>query len=174
MRLMRFVLQDLALVANSYNVPSYAPAYDKYNAPTPYNNLVPWYNQQKSHASQKSYAPQQSYASQQVPVTPTSHATPIVQQQTSVTSTTPKLELSIPTFQPTNDLIDNLNKAMMFLSKIFTIRCPPTNNQLRTSSKLGTQANVQDGTITAIRNYAGNAGRNAGNLTGNDVNVRAA
>ncbi|GKE05703.1 retrovirus-related pol polyprotein from transposon TNT 1-94 [Tanacetum coccineum] len=42
MRLMRFVLQDIALVANTYNAPSYAPAYDKYNAPNPYNNLAPW------------------------------------------------------------------------------------------------------------------------------------
>ncbi|GKA97693.1 hypothetical protein Tco_0825587 [Tanacetum coccineum] len=40
-----------------------------------------------------------------------------------------------------------LNKAMMFLSTAMNSRFSPTNNQLRTSSNLRTQATIQDGKV---------------------------
>ncbi|GKE37141.1 hypothetical protein Tco_1460546 [Tanacetum coccineum] len=41
-----------------------------------------------------------------------------------------------------------LNKAVLFLSKSFTMRYPPTNKQLKISSNLKTQANIQYGRVT--------------------------
>ncbi|GJS16648.1 hypothetical protein Tco_0411120 [Tanacetum coccineum] len=96
-----------------------------YNAPSSYTNQASLYNHQVS------YAPQQLYEA------------PIVQQQSLKITISPDSELAIPTFNSTDDPIESLNKAMMFLSKAFTIRYPQINNQLRTSSNLRTQANVQ-------------------------------
>ncbi|GKA64559.1 hypothetical protein Tco_0764266 [Tanacetum coccineum] len=63
---------------------------------------------------------------------------------TPATSTSPSPELAIPMFNPTDDPIGSIYKAMMFLCKAFTIRYLPTNNQLKTSSNPRTQANVQE------------------------------
>nr|GFA86818.1 hypothetical protein [Tanacetum cinerariifolium] len=49
--------------------------------------------------------------------------------------------------QQEKDLIECINKAMAFLSAIAS-RFPPSNNQLRTSSKLRSQATIQDGRVT--------------------------
>nr|GEX39243.1 hypothetical protein [Tanacetum cinerariifolium] len=75
--------------------------------------------------------------------------------------------LAIPTFLPTNDLIVSHNKAMIFLSLVYHLKFPPTNNQLQTSSNPRTQATIQNGQVT-VQNiqgkqsqcYAGNAGNN--------------
>ncbi|GJY06346.1 hypothetical protein Tco_0373400 [Tanacetum coccineum] len=61
--------------------------------------------------------------------------------------TSPDSGLAIPTFNPTDDPIESLNK---FLSKAFTIKYPNTNNQLQTLSKPSNQAKVQDGRVTDI------------------------
>nr|GEW85558.1 integrase, catalytic region, zinc finger, CCHC-type, peptidase aspartic, catalytic [Tanacetum cinerariifolium] len=53
--------------------------------------------------------------------------------------------LAVLTFLPSDDLITCMNKAMTFLSAVFTTRYPSTNNQLRPSSNLRNQATVQDG-----------------------------
>nr|GEY40712.1 hypothetical protein [Tanacetum cinerariifolium] len=53
----------------------------------------------------------------------------------------------VPTFLPIDDLIASLNKALMFLSTAITSRYPNINNQLRTSSNLRTQENVEDGRV---------------------------
>ncbi|GJR77527.1 hypothetical protein Tco_0089892 [Tanacetum coccineum] len=88
------------------------------------------------------YAPQLQYASQQ------SHDVPIVPQQSHETPTSLDLGLIIPTLNSTDDLIESLNKAVLFLSKAFTTRYPPTNNQLKISSNSKTQTNIQNGRIT--------------------------
>ncbi|GKG39349.1 hypothetical protein Tco_0463494, partial [Tanacetum coccineum] len=56
---------------------------------------------------------------------------------------------------------------MIFLSSAYNSRYPPTNNQLRTSSNLRTQAIIQNGQVTVqnvqgrqSQGYAGNAGKN--------------
>ncbi|GKG59118.1 hypothetical protein Tco_0602827, partial [Tanacetum coccineum] len=52
---------------------------------------------------------------------------------------------AIPVFSPRDDPITCLNKAMAFLTSVASSRLPSTNNQLRTSSNLKNQANIQDG-----------------------------
>ncbi|GJX29063.1 hypothetical protein Tco_0237142 [Tanacetum coccineum] len=44
--------------------------------------------------------------------------------------------LAVPVFNPGDDLIACLNKAMAFLTVVASSRFPSTNNQLRTSSNL--------------------------------------
>nr|GEU97880.1 hypothetical protein [Tanacetum cinerariifolium] len=53
----------------------------------------------------------------------------------------------VPSFLPSDDPVASLNKAMAFISTVFTSRYPTTNNQLRTSSNLKNQATIQDGKI---------------------------
>ncbi|GJU16478.1 retrovirus-related pol polyprotein from transposon TNT 1-94 [Tanacetum coccineum] len=79
----------------------------------------------------------------------------------------PDTELAIPTFLPTNDPIASLNKVMIFLSSIYSLRYPPINNQLRTLSNSRTQATIQNSQVI-VRNvqdrqsqgYAGSARKN--------------
>nr|GEV49013.1 retrovirus-related Pol polyprotein from transposon TNT 1-94 [Tanacetum cinerariifolium] len=56
--------------------------------------------------------------------------------------------LTVLTFLHSDDPISCMNKAMAFLSAVFTPRYPLTNNQLRSSSNLRIQAIVQDGRVT--------------------------
>ncbi|GJU13219.1 hypothetical protein Tco_1135615 [Tanacetum coccineum] len=65
----------------------------------------------------------------------------------------------VPTFLPGDDPIAYMNKAMAFLSAVFTPRYPSTNNQLRSSSNLRNQATVQDGRVT-IQHVQGRQGQN--------------
>ncbi|GJV80045.1 retrovirus-related pol polyprotein from transposon TNT 1-94 [Tanacetum coccineum] len=53
--------------------------------------------------------------------------------------------LVVPTFLPGDDPISCMNKVMAFLSAVFTLCYPLTNNQLRSSSNLRNQAIVKDG-----------------------------
>ncbi|GJY51972.1 retrovirus-related pol polyprotein from transposon TNT 1-94 [Tanacetum coccineum] len=57
-------------------------------------------------------------------------------------------QLAVPSFQPSDDPIASLNKAMAFISASFTSQYPPTNNKLRTSSNLRNQETIQDGRVT--------------------------
>ncbi|GJV84087.1 hypothetical protein Tco_1523985 [Tanacetum coccineum] len=56
--------------------------------------------------------------------------------------------LVVPSFNPSDDPIASLNKAMAFLSTTFASRFPQTNNQLRTSSNPRNQATIQDRKVT--------------------------
>ncbi|GJU81794.1 hypothetical protein Tco_1284159 [Tanacetum coccineum] len=56
--------------------------------------------------------------------------------------------LAVPTFLPGDDPIACMNKAMAFLSAVFSPRYTSTNNQLRSSSNPRNQATVQDGRCT--------------------------
>ncbi|GJW51977.1 hypothetical protein Tco_0093328 [Tanacetum coccineum] len=56
--------------------------------------------------------------------------------------------VEVPTFLPGDDPIACINKAMAFLSAVFTPRYPSTNNQLRSSSNSRNQATIQDGRVT--------------------------
>ncbi|GJU00958.1 retrovirus-related pol polyprotein from transposon TNT 1-94 [Tanacetum coccineum] len=58
--------------------------------------------------------------------------------------------LAVTTFLPGGDLIACMNKAMAFLSAVFTPRYPSTNNQLRSSSNARNQATVQDGRLAFL------------------------
>ncbi|GJW04549.1 retrovirus-related pol polyprotein from transposon TNT 1-94 [Tanacetum coccineum] len=58
--------------------------------------------------------------------------------------------LVVPSFNPSDDLIANLNKLMRFVSTTFAPRFPQTNNQLRTSSNPRNQATIQDGRVTVL------------------------
>ncbi|GJU71680.1 hypothetical protein Tco_1263085 [Tanacetum coccineum] len=56
--------------------------------------------------------------------------------------------LAVTTLLPGDDSIACINKAMAFLSVVFTPRYPSTNNQLRYSSNPRNQATVQDSRVT--------------------------
>nr|GEU56096.1 hypothetical protein [Tanacetum cinerariifolium] len=58
---------------------------------------------------------------------------PAVHQQSNFSQ--PDTRLLVPVFQKGNDPIDAINHMMSFLTAVVTSRYPPTNNQLRTSSK---------------------------------------
>ncbi|GKB43330.1 retrovirus-related pol polyprotein from transposon TNT 1-94, partial [Tanacetum coccineum] len=67
--------------------------------------------------------------------------------------------LFVLTFLPGDDPIARLNKAMAFMSTVFSSRYPPTNNQLRSSSNPRNQATIQDGRIT-VQQVQGRQGQN--------------
>ncbi|GKA83335.1 retrovirus-related pol polyprotein from transposon TNT 1-94 [Tanacetum coccineum] len=67
--------------------------------------------------------------------------------------------LAVPTFHLGDDPIACMNKAMAFLSAVFTPRYPSTNNQLRSSSNPRNQATVQDGRVT-VQQVLGRQGQN--------------
>ncbi|GKE86626.1 integrase, catalytic region, zinc finger, CCHC-type containing protein [Tanacetum coccineum] len=50
-------------------------------------------------------------------------------------------------FSPGDDPIACLNKAMVFLTVVASLRFLSTNNQLRTSSNLRNHASIQDGRV---------------------------
>ncbi|GJY79153.1 hypothetical protein Tco_0484954 [Tanacetum coccineum] len=56
--------------------------------------------------------------------------------------------LVVPVFNPGDDPIACLNKAMAFLIDVASSRLPSTNNQLRTSSNSRNQATIQDSMVT--------------------------
>ncbi|GJX97435.1 hypothetical protein Tco_0353233 [Tanacetum coccineum] len=55
--------------------------------------------------------------------------------------------LVVPSFNPSDDLIANLNKLMAFVTITFAPRFLQTNNQLRTSSNPRNQETIQDGRV---------------------------
>ncbi|GJY37597.1 retrovirus-related pol polyprotein from transposon TNT 1-94 [Tanacetum coccineum] len=69
------------------------------------------------------------------------------------------LGLVVPTFLPSDDPIAYMNKAMAFLSAVFSLRYPSTNNQLRSSSNPRNQANIQNGRVT-VQQVQGRQGQN--------------
>nr|GEV86021.1 hypothetical protein [Tanacetum cinerariifolium] len=56
----------------------------------------------------------------------------------------------VPSYNPSDDLITNLNKLMAFVSTTFGPCFPQTDKQLRTSSNPRNQATIQDGRVTEI------------------------
>ncbi|GKC58384.1 hypothetical protein Tco_1085982 [Tanacetum coccineum] len=66
--------------------------------------------------------------------------------------------VAVLTFLPGDDPIACMNKAMAFLLVVFSPRYPPTNNQLRSSSNLRNQANIQDGKVT-VQKVQGRQGK---------------
>ncbi|GJR11454.1 hypothetical protein Tco_0794106 [Tanacetum coccineum] len=162
-RLMRERFLDLlALVAN-YHQPS--SHFNNYHS----QYTTPQYPQQFSpHFTQHLYSsPTQSnpygapHRPQQYPNTyPTnlSHTQPSVPQNAYPPSKIPQQPqaefpqldsgLVVPTFLLGDDPIACMNKAMEFLSAMFSPRYPSTNNQLRSSSNLRNQTTVQDGRVT--------------------------
>ncbi|GKC59665.1 hypothetical protein Tco_1087263 [Tanacetum coccineum] len=107
---------------------------------------------------QQSY---QAHALQQI------YQAPVVQQPLQPSSTKLDLGLAIPSFNPSDDLIANLNKLMAFVTSTFSPYFPQTNNQLRTSSNPRNQATIQDGRVTVQtvqgRQSQGNANNGARN-----------
>ncbi|GJZ04062.1 hypothetical protein Tco_0537337 [Tanacetum coccineum] len=93
-----------------------------------------------------------------------SYAPTVVQQPPTFQ---PDTGLAIPKFLLTDDPIESLNKARIFLSSVYRSKFPPTNNQLRTSSNPRTQPTIQNGQVTVqnvqsrqSQGYTGNAGNN--------------
>ncbi|GJV68978.1 hypothetical protein Tco_1484487 [Tanacetum coccineum] len=156
-RLMRERFQDLlALVANYHQQPSH---FNNYHS----QYTTPWYPQQFSPPTQQFSPPTQhvysstpqsnSYGAphhpQEYPTTyPSnlSHTQPSVTQNAYLPPTIPQQPqaefpqldsgLAVPTFLSSDDPIDYMNKAMAFMSAVFSSRYPSTNNQLRSSSNL--------------------------------------
>ncbi|GJT41340.1 hypothetical protein Tco_0941205 [Tanacetum coccineum] len=92
------------------------------------------------------------------------------------TSLSKQERLAVPTFLPDDDPITCMNKAMAFLSVVFTPRYPSTNNQLKSSSNPRNQATIQDGRVT-VQQVQGRQGRNVvgsgsqGNASGSKGNT---
>ncbi|GJR53012.1 zf-CCHC domain-containing protein [Tanacetum coccineum] len=63
--------------------------------------------------------------------------------------------LVVPPFNPSDDPIAILNKALAFLSTTFSSCFPQINNQLRTSSNPRNQATIQDRRVTDPIQYMG-------------------
>ncbi|GJW50669.1 retrovirus-related pol polyprotein from transposon TNT 1-94, partial [Tanacetum coccineum] len=129
-RLVRERFPDpLALVANYHQQPSH---FNNYHS----QYTIPPYQQQFSpptqHVDTQPYVTQNAY----LPLT-------IPQQPQAVF---PQIDsgLAVPTFLPGDDPIACMNKLMAFLSAVFTLCYPSTNNQLRSSSNLRNQAIVKD------------------------------
>ncbi|GKA57538.1 reverse transcriptase domain-containing protein, partial [Tanacetum coccineum] len=80
--------------------------------------------------------------------------------------------LAVPTFFP-SDPIACMNKAMAFLSAVFTPRYPSTNNQLISFSNPRNQATVQDGRVT-VQQVQGRQRQNVvgSGLQGNALGLR--
>ncbi|GJY90397.1 hypothetical protein Tco_0505593 [Tanacetum coccineum] len=85
------------------------------------------------------------------------------------------LGLDVLSFNPSDDPITHLNKAVVFLTTTYTVHFPQTNNQLRTSSNPRNQETIQDGRVTIqtiqgrqTQRYANNRVRN--NATTQGVN----
>ncbi|GKC11021.1 hypothetical protein Tco_1007803 [Tanacetum coccineum] len=129
-RLMREIFPDpLAIVAN------YHPQIrNPYGAPHHPQQFPTTYPTNLSHT--QPFVPQNAYPP------------PTIPQQPHVEF--PQLDsgLEVSTFVLGDDLIACMNKAMEFLSAVFTPRYPSTNNQLISSSNPRNQATVQDGRVT--------------------------
>nr|GEZ03803.1 hypothetical protein [Tanacetum cinerariifolium] len=89
--------------------------------------------------------------------------------------------LAIPVFNPGDDPIACLNKAMTFMSLVAASRFLSTNNQLRTSSNVRNHATIQDGRVIVqhvqgrqVKSYAGTRNKgNATSLKGNNASGKA-
>ncbi|GJU20614.1 hypothetical protein Tco_1153956 [Tanacetum coccineum] len=91
------------------------------------------------------YYPHLSFASQQYyssPAPQCSYDAPIVQQSQHLSQVLDS-GLAVTTFNPSDDPIASLNKAMAFLSTSSASHFPQTNNQLRTSSNPRNQVTIQ-------------------------------
>ncbi|GJU09878.1 retrovirus-related pol polyprotein from transposon TNT 1-94 [Tanacetum coccineum] len=100
----------------------------------------------------------------QIALVSNSPSSPAIQQSSSIEL---DLGLVVLSFNPSDDLIANLNKLMAFVTTTFAPRYPPTNNHLRTSSNPRNQATIQDGRVTVqtvqgrkTQGYANNEARN--------------
>ncbi|GJS75398.1 hypothetical protein Tco_0725279 [Tanacetum coccineum] len=128
----------LALLANTPNPPpSYSSQRSQYNPqPSEYHPYPPYQSILSSTQQVTPSPPQQSYE----PL--------IFPQQSHAPSTQLNSGFVVPSFLPTDDPMASLNKAIMFLNTAINLIFSPTNNQLRTSSNLRTQATIQDGRVT--------------------------
>ncbi|GJV86925.1 hypothetical protein Tco_1530863 [Tanacetum coccineum] len=168
-RLMHERYQDpLAFVANYNQSPSQLTNYhSQYNptqfppqpytipkvqSPQSYSPMYPPTHPSQPQINHSSIPPSHLYQSQ------VNHQTLFVLQiayHSPQASTQPMTEfpqmdssLVVPVFNPGDDLIICLYKAMTFLTSVASLRFHSTNNQLRTSSNLRNQATVQDGRVT--------------------------
>ncbi|GJT70963.1 hypothetical protein Tco_1030249 [Tanacetum coccineum] len=148
---------SLGLLANTYNPTS------SYNS-----QKLQYYSQPPEVYQLYQYYESTILVTQQFIQSPPkqSYAPPVAQQQPPKLPTQLDYGFVVPTFLPTDDPIASLNKAMIFLSFYYSSRYPPTNNQLRTSSNLRTQATIQNGQVTVqnvqgrqSQGYTGNAGK---------------
>nr|GFB97088.1 hypothetical protein [Tanacetum cinerariifolium] len=71
---------------------------------------------------------------------------PLVHQQSEFSQ--PDIGLIVLVFKKGDDLIDSTNHMMSFLTAVVTLRYPPTNNQLRTSSNPRQQATINNRRVT--------------------------
>ncbi|GKB91964.1 hypothetical protein Tco_0964236 [Tanacetum coccineum] len=151
-----------------------------------YDQLYAYLEQHKTHANEAHLMP--PHHPQQYPSTyPTNlnHTQPSVPQNAypppiilQPQAEFPKLEsgLEAPIFLPSDDPISCMNKAIAFLSAVFTPRYPSTNNQLRSSFNPRNQATVQDGRVT-VQQVQGRQGQNVvgsglqGNASGSRGNT---
>nr|GFB29040.1 hypothetical protein [Tanacetum cinerariifolium] len=120
--------------ATSYHTPQFVsrgPSSSNLSISYPVNDISSTVNQNAFMAS--SLAPQIDYA-------------PIAHNPSEFSS--PETGLVVLVFQKGDDPIDTINHMMSFLTVVFTLRYPTTNNQLRTSSNPRQQATINNGRVT--------------------------
>ncbi|GJT59720.1 hypothetical protein Tco_1003253 [Tanacetum coccineum] len=100
----------------------------------------------KTYNSPPSYSSRTPITQQLIQTPPLQSYAPTVVQQPPTFQ--PDTGLAIPKFLLTDDPIESLNKARIFLSSVYRSKFPPTNNQLRTSSNPRTQPTIQNGQVT--------------------------
>ncbi|GKE14380.1 retrovirus-related pol polyprotein from transposon TNT 1-94 [Tanacetum coccineum] len=176
---------QIALVANSpscLNPTQYYPQLSSTSQQS-YPSPAPQRSNDAPIVQQLQYQPQVSTHSQavqqqtyQAPALQQSYQAPAIHQP--MQPSFPELDsgLVVLPFNPYDDPIASLNKAMVFLSATFASRFPQTNNQLRTLSNPRNQATIQDERVTVQgrqrQGYAKNGARNT--ATNSGVNRKGA
>ncbi|GJT52811.1 transcription factor GTE1-like protein [Tanacetum coccineum] len=167
---------QIALVANSpscLNPTQYYPqlssvSQQSYPSPAPQRSydapIVQQLQYQPQVATHSQVVQQQTY---QAPALQQSYQAPAIHQPMQPSFPELDSRLVVLSFNPSDDPIASLNKAMVFLSTTFASRFPQTNNQLRTSSNPRNQATIQDERVTVqtvqgrqTQGYANNRARN--------------
>ncbi|GJW93690.1 hypothetical protein Tco_0173362 [Tanacetum coccineum] len=121
-----------------YVSPYLSQQYSNNQSSTPISITYPSNDYQSSSVhhnfySQSSSIPQLEYA-------------PLVNQRPEFPQ--PDSGLIVPVFKQGDDLIDDINHLMSFLSAVITSHYPTTNNQLRNLSNPRQQATINDGRVT--------------------------
>ncbi|GJR15212.1 hypothetical protein Tco_0797864 [Tanacetum coccineum] len=168
---------QIALVANSpscLNPTQYYPqlsfaSQQYYPSPAPQRSYdTPMVQQSQYQPTVVNHSPVVHQQTYQEPALQQSYQAPAIQQPLQPSFQELDIGLVVPTFNPFDDPMANLNKLMAFVTTTFSSRYPPTNNQLRTSSNPRNQATIQDGRFIVqtiqgrqTQGYANNEARNA-------------
>ncbi|GKA62331.1 integrase, catalytic region, zinc finger, CCHC-type containing protein [Tanacetum coccineum] len=159
-----FPQQTNNMIPQVYSPQSYSPMHPPTHPSQPqinHSSILPLHPYQSQLNHQTSYVPQIAYHSPQASTQPMTEL-PLVDSG-----------FVVLVFNPGDDLIACLNKAITFLTTVASSMFPSTNNQLITSSNPRNQATIQDGRVT-VQQVQGRQGQSYSRTgyKGNDTNSR--